>query len=354
MKNSKQPGYIIAIGASAGGMEEINLFFDHTPFDGVSYVIVQHLSPDFKSRMVELLTRHSKLKVKEAENEMVVNSNVVYLIPNDKFMTISDGKLHLTPKDKEQGPHLTIDTFFKSLAINSGRKAIAIVLSGLGSDGSEGVKAIKQEGGMVIARNPETSEFSSMPSNAIATGAVDFILEPSLMPDAIEDYVREDGKLLENENDEKNVVAIINLIKEKSPLDFSEYKQSTIFRRIKRRAGYNNFTSLKKYIEFLKTSTEEVEALSKDFLISVTSFYRNKEAFDFIEKDILPGILKNLHPGEELKMWVAACATGEEAYSLAILVAEQLTGHLKDTQVKIFATDIDSVALVHAGKGVYT
>ena len=242
----------IAIGASAGGMEEINSFFDCTPCDGVSYVIVQHLSPDFKSRMVELLAKHSKLLVKEAENGMAVNANKVYLIPNDKFMTIRDGKLYLTPKEKIQGPHLTINTFFNSLAADSGKNAIAVVLSGLGSDGSEGIKAIKKEGGMVIARNPETSEFSSMPSNAIATGAVDFILEPALMPDAIEDYVRQDGKLLDNANDEKNVNAIIDLIKEKSPLDFSEYKQSTIFRRIKRRAGYNNFTSLENYIQFLK------------------------------------------------------------------------------------------------------
>lgn len=268
-------------------------------------------------------------------------------------MTISDGKLHLTPKDKEQGPHLTINTFFNSLAANSGRKAIAVVLSGLGSDGSEGVKAIKREGGMVIARNPETSEFSNMPSNAIATGAVDFILEPALMPDAIESYVKEDGKLLDNESDEKNIASIINLIKETSPLDFSDYKQSTISRRIKRRAAYNNFTNLEAYLEFLKTSTEELETLSKDFLISVTSFFRDKEAFNILEKEIIPSILKNLHPGEELKMWVAACATGEEAYSLGILVAEQLNSHLNETVVKIFATDIDSVALVHAAKGIF-
>jgi two-component system CheB/CheR fusion protein len=303
--------------------------------------------------MVELLAKHSKLVVKEAENGTSVEANQVYLIPHDQFMTIRDGKLYLTPKEKKQGPHLTINTFFNSLAVDSGKKAIAVVLSGLGSDGSEGVKAIKKAGGMVIARNPETSEFSSMPANAIATGEVDFILEPSLMPALIENYVMEEGKLVETRNDEKNVTTIINLIKEKSPLDFSEYKSSTIFRRIKRRAGYNNFISLENYIEFLKTSPEELEALSKDFLISVTSFFRNKEAFDVIEKDILPDILKNLEPGEELKMWVAACATGEEAYSIAILVAEQLTGHLKDTKVKIFASDIDSVALLHAGKGVY-
>jgi two-component system, chemotaxis family, CheB/CheR fusion protein len=145
MQNSK-PGYIIAIGASAGGMEEINSFFDHTPCDGVSYIIVQHLSPDFKSRMVELLSKHSKLIVKEGENGMEVKENQVYLIPNDKFMTISNNKLYLTPKNKIQGPHLTINTFFNSLAVNSGKSAIGVVLSGLGSDGSEGIKAIKRDG----------------------------------------------------------------------------------------------------------------------------------------------------------------------------------------------------------------
>ncbi len=142
------PHHIIAIGASAGGMEEINLFFDHTPLDGVSYVIVQHLSPDFKSRMVELLSRHSKLKVTEAENGKVIQSNEVYLIPNDKFMTIRDSKLFLTEKEKVKGPHLTINTFFNSLAADMGKKAIGIILSGLGSDGTEGIKAIKNAGGI--------------------------------------------------------------------------------------------------------------------------------------------------------------------------------------------------------------
>src|SRR5665213_131356 len=223
------PHHIIAIGASAGGMEEINSFFDHTPLDGVSYIIVQHLSPDFKSRMVELLAKHSKLVVEQAEDEMTVQGNQVYLIPSDKFMTIQGNKLHLTDKEKIKGPHLTINTFFNSLAIDYGKKAIGIVLSGLGSDGTEGIKAIKKAGGMVMARNPETSQFGSMPSNAIATGLVDFVLEPDLMPGAIEEFVKNDGRLtIDHEDDDKTLAAIIDLIKEKSPLDFSDYKQPTI------------------------------------------------------------------------------------------------------------------------------
>lgn len=348
------PNYIIAIGASAGGMEEIISFFDHTPVDGVAYVIVQHLSPDFKSRMVDLLARHSKLLVKEATEAMEIECNEVYLIPNDKYMTTQNNRFHLTDKLLVKGPHLTVNEFFTSLATNSGKKAIGVILSGLGQDGTEGVKAIKKAGGMVIARNPETAEFSSMPSHAIATGLVDFVLEPAAMPATIEDYVQQEEQTLYNtKEDDKNMAIILDLIKAKSPHDFSEYKQTTILRRIKRRAANNNFTNLAAYIEFLKTKPDEIEALTQDFLISVTSFFRDKEAFDFLEKEILPAIVKKLVPDEEIKVWVTGCATGEEAYSLAILLAEQLTGNLKTRIVKIFATDLDNTALTFAGKGVY-
>ncbi|MBC7745694.1 MAG: PAS domain-containing protein [Flavobacterium sp.] len=349
------PHHIIAIGASAGGFEEINSFFDHTPIDGVSYIIVQHLSSDFKSRMVELLAKHSKLKVEEAENGMKVQCNQVYLIPSDKFMTIQDHKLYLSAKEKIKSPHLTIDTFFNSLAKDCGKKAIGIILSGFGSDGSKGIEAIKTAGGMIIARNPETTEFDSMPSTAIATGFVDLVLEPIAMPGAIEAYVKNAESSAVNEEDDKKTIAIImELIKEKSPLDFSDYKLPTILRRTKRRASLGNYTTLSSYLDFLKVTPEEVDALAKEFLISVTSFFRDREAYGFIRKKILPDILEKLVPGEELKVWVAGCATGEEAYSIAIMIAEQLKGKLADTVVKIFATDLDSAALIHAGKGIYS
>jgi two-component system CheB/CheR fusion protein len=348
------PDYIIAIGASAGGMEEINSFFDHTPLDGVSYIIIQHLSSDFKSRMVELLAKHSKLLVKEAVDDMMVRCNEVYLIPHNKYMTIQNGKLYLDNKDKSYTAHLTINRFFTSLAADCGEKAIGIIFSGLGSDGTEGITAIKNAGGMVMARNPENSEFGSMPSHAIATGLVDFILEPELMPNAIEDYIQYGSDLSsDHKDDQRDLAGIIDFIKEKSPLDFTDYKQTTILRRTKRRAASNNFKTLGNYLDFLKSAPEEVEALTRDFLISVTSFFRDKEAFDIIQKNILPEILERLTPGEELKMWVAGCASGEEVYSLAILISEQLTGRFHDTIVKIFATDIDGAALARAGKGVY-
>lgn len=349
-----RPDYIIAIGASAGGMEEINVFFDHTPLDSVAYVIIQHLSADFKSRMVELLSRHSKLLVMQAEDGLAVQSNSVYLIPNDQYMMIKDDRLWFTPKESIRAPHLTIDTFLQSLAINSGNHAIAVILSGLGTDGTEGAKAIKDAGGMVMVRNPQHTKFASMPFNAIATGEVDFILEPEQMPGAIQDYItRANKQIADIMEDEQYVSPIVEIIKEQLPLDFTEYKQTTILRRIKRRASYCNFSSLKGYFEFLSTSPEEVEFLAKDFLISVTAFFRDNGAFESIANIVLPAILKNHPPEQELKMWVAGCATGEEAYSIAILLHEQMADLHLNTTVKIFATDIDAEALAIAGKGVY-
>jgi two-component system CheB/CheR fusion protein len=356
--STTKPRNIIAIGASAGGMEEIHHFFDNTPLDGVAYVIIQHLSPDFNSRMAELLNKHSVLKVKVAEEDMKVEKNVVYLIPSKKIMTIENCRLKLTEKEKNLAPPFTINIFFNSFAKDQGKKAIGVVLSGMGSDGTEGVKAIKKAGGMVIARDPETTDFPSMPSNAIATGVVDFILEPELMPQTILDYTNNAGYLeaqvFETKDDEKNMLDIIQLLNDQLPLDFSDYKPATILRRIKRKATQNHFEKLEDYFAYLKATPGEVAALAQDFLISVSSFFRDTGAFEAIEKNIIPEILKQTKAGDEIKMWVPGCATGEEAYSLAILLCEQLNDEFKDTTVKIFATDVDSLALAHAGKGVYS
>ena len=225
----------------------------------------------------------------------------------------------------------------------------------MGLDGTEGIIAIKEAGGMIIARNPETTEFSSMPAHAIATDMVDLVLEPAFMPNAIEFYVDHNQAVLdENKNEEKIMFQIITFINEKLPFDFSDYKLTTLLRRTKRRAASLNIFALEKYFEILIITPEEVQALANDFLISVTSFFRDKEAYKVIEEKVFPELLKNLIPHEEIKIWVAGCATGEEAYSLAILLKEQLKGRFKDTIVKIFATDIDATALIQAGKGVYS
>ena len=352
--NSIEPHHIVAIGASAGGLDELIAFFENTPLDGVAYIVVQHLSADYESRLAEVLSWYSKLTMVQAEEGMEIESNFVYVIPGDKFMTINQGHLHLSNKTNERGPHLTINTFLSSLAADYGPKAIAVILSGLGSDGSDGVKVIKKAGGMVIARNPETTEFNNMPSSAVATGMVDFIVEPQAMPGIIQDYVQREIDLLATSiSDGENMAGLIKLISQQLPLDFSDYKQSTILRRIKRRAAYNNFEQLENYLEFAKGSPDEIEALAKDFLISVTAFFRDTEAFDALEKRVLPSILESLSTGQEIRIWVTGCATGEEAYSVAILVRELLGEKIQDHEVKIFATDIDNAALAHAGKGVY-
>ena len=358
MSSSNKNQHIIAIGASAGGMEEIHSFFDHTPLDKVSYVIVQHLSPDFKSRMAELLAKHSKLKICDVEHNMKVETNQVYMIPNKKFMTIKDGILLLTDKEEVKSPHMTINTFFVSLAADQGEKAIGIILSGTGTDGGDGIEAIKRAGGMVLVQDPTTAKFDGMPVYAVSTGCVDAVLPTELMPKAIENYVKnlpwkpaiDPGS---DESEESSLPAILDLIKEQSPHDFSDYKRPTIQRRVKRRMAYNNLNRADRYLAFLKNNPTELESLAKDMLISVTAFFRDAEAFEVIERECIPVMVDSILKEGVLKMWVAGCATGEEAYSLAILVKEYMNKTDKQVDVKIFATDIDKDALDRASRGIY-
>ncbi|MDB5246680.1 MAG: chemotaxis protein CheR [Segetibacter sp.] len=346
--------YIIAIGASAGGMDQINKFFDYTPLDGVSYIVIQHLSADYKSMMPSLLHKHSKLTIEEATNNMTVEVNKVYLIPSKNVMTISDGKLLLT--DKVKGVNFTINTFFKSLAEERGNKAVGVILSGTGADGTDGMRAIKEAGGLLLASDPGSTEFNQMPLSIIETGLVDHVVTPQEMPKVIEVYVEremaEKDSKSDEEEDEQVMRAITDLIKNKLPEDFSGYKKNTILRRIKRRASLKNTTSLESYLHLLKQDTDELQNLVKDFLIGVTSFFRDKEAFEIIEATILPQLIQ-AKQSEDIKIWIAGCASGEEAYSFAILVREQLDAVQKNNPVKIFATDIDDEALQLAGKGFY-
>ena len=350
--------YIIAIGASAGGLEAISAFFDYTPLDAVSYILIQHLSADFKSQMAQILTRHSKMEIVDVTKDMDVESNKVYLIPSSKFMTIKNGRLILSDKKDQQRPHLTIDHFFISLAEERGDKAIGIILSGTGYDGSKGIEAINKAGGIVLVQEPETATFKEMPLTAIATGFADRIVSPQAMPQVIEDYVNKNGILEvstgKNEDmSEAELNSIIGLIKGSLPLDFTDYKRPTILRRIKRRMVQENIAEVTDYYAFLKSNPKEIELLANDFLIGVTSFFRDPEAFKVIENTVVPGIIKHKLKDDTLKIWVAGCATGEEAYSIAILIKEYLVENDKSLEVKIFATDINKMALDTASKGIY-
>jgi len=349
--------YVIAIGASAGGLEAISAFFDYTPLDSVSYILIQHLSADFKSQMVQILAQHSKLQVVEAIENVDIKSNTVYLIPSTKFMIVKNGRLILSDKKDQPRPHMTIDYFFSSLAKERGNKAIGIILSGTGDDGSKGIVAIKKNGGIVLIQDPATANFKGMPEAGIATGSADRILSPEAMPQIIEDYVR-DGmlELLTDQPSaqisEAELAQILTLIKGNLPLDFTDYKRATIIRRIKRRMVALNFSKVEKYYQYLNGNAAEITLLANDFLISVTSFFRDPEAFKIIEEKVIPEIIKK-NQTEVLKIWVAGCATGEEAYSLAILIKEYLNKHPKNIEIKIFASDISKAALDTASKGIY-
>jgi two-component system CheB/CheR fusion protein len=349
--------YIIAIGASAGGLEAIAAFFDYTPLDAVSYILIQHLAPGFKSQMAQILAPHSKLQIVDVTDDIDIEANKIYLIPSSKFMTIEDGRLILSDKKDKQRPHMTIDHFFMSLARERGNKAIGIILSGTGNDGAKGCEAIKSAGGLVIVQDPATANFTEMPLASIATG-VDIVISPEAMPQLIEDYVK-DGifdMLLDDKSEnitEDKLLAILNLIKGNLPVDFTDYKRPTILRRIKRRMLQYNFSRVDKYYQFLLNNPVEIEQLATDFLIGVTSFFRDVDAYAIIQKTVIPDLV-NEAKNNVLKIWVAGCATGEEAYSLAILVKEYLLKVNSMLEVKIFATDINRAALDIASKGVYS
>ncbi len=354
---NKDP-YIIAIGASAGGMEAIHLLFDHTPEDGAAYVIIQHLSADHKSFMAELLAKHSKLEISVVEDGMFIETNQVYIMPGGTNMTILNRRLYLT-ESKPKQPNSAIDLFLDSLAQDQGLKSIAVILSGTGSDGTKGIGAIKKNGGYVIVQSPESAKFDGMPNSAIESGNADAILPPQLIPEEIVHYLKRD--VLEHnfaaeisENDEAELLIILDLIQEYTPLDFTDYKRPTIIRRIANRMSRNRANTLGEYITYLKSNPKEIETLAKEFLISVTQFFRDPPAFDVLKEKVIPEIIQNKLQVDTLKVWVVGCATGEEAYSIAILIMEELTNLRKSLEVKIFASDIDKTALQHASRGVYS
>jgi two-component system CheB/CheR fusion protein len=357
--NEPVPGnehFIVCIGASAGGLEAIHEFFDNMPSNGnLSFVIIQHLSPDYKSLLVELVSKHTNMKVREAQHNTEVEPNAVYVIPNDKLLTISGGHLQLRDKNFEKAPNTAIDTFLHSLAEDQGARSIAIILSGTGTDGSRGIQTIQKKGGMVLIQDPVSARFDGMPNSAIATGHADYILSPELMPEEIFNYIKERPVRFpaDGQPDEAQLPDVLKLIDKHCHYDFYNYKTPTILRRIGRRMnqlGYNNF---KQYIEFLYQSGEECRILGKEFLIGVTKFFRDKAAFDLLRYEVIPEMIRAKQDREVLKIWVTACSTGEEAYSIAMLVDDLLQDMGRDMEVKIFATDIDVDALEHASKGIY-
>jgi len=347
--------YYVAIGASAGGLESLENFFKNVNNDsGLVYVVIQHLSPDYKSMMKELLARYTDMDIHVAEDGMITKKNNVYLIPPRKNLSIYNGELFLESQKKNNGINLPINIFFRSLAKDKGEKSIGIILSGTGSDGTLGIKAIKEAGGLIIVEDQSSAKFDGMPRSSINTGIVDHILIPDEMPNKIEQYIRypNDSKTLSLDS-EKHITylnKIFMIIRNYKNIDFSKYKESTMYRRINRRMIITKNNSIADYVDYLRSNNEEKEILFKELLIGVTTFYRNYEAFQALKDEVFP---KLNYRKNEIRIWSAGCSTGEEAYSLVMHLNEYIEENNFDVDIKCFATDIDEEALEIASIGFY-
>lgn len=354
-----QPAYVVGIGASAGGLEALRSFFSAMPPDsGMVFVVIQHLAPNHKSLMAELLARSTDMPVARAAEGVRPLANHVYLIPPGFNLTLKDGGLHL-----ERGPgggtlNLPIDIFFRSLAKEHGDRAVAIVLSGTGSDGARGIRAVKEAGGMIMVQAEASAKFAGMPTSAIATGAADFILPVEEMPAQLVNFARhpyatrQAGELAQLPEFSGDLERICGRVKQATGIDFTQYKHATLARRIERRINIAQVQDIREYMQFLSRSTQEADALGKDLLIGVTKFFRDPESFEVLSKH-LDFLFAELPPGGCLRLWSAACSTGEEAYTLAMLCEEIRVKGYPRAEFKVFATDVDKTALEIAGAGIY-
>jgi two-component system, chemotaxis family, CheB/CheR fusion protein len=344
---------VVGIGASAGGLESLEQFFANLPPNpGMAFVVVQHLSPDFKSMMDELLARHSDMPVMLAEHDVEVQANHVYLLPPKKEMIIQNGRLLLSEKERIHGLTLPIDHFLRSLAQDVGPDAIAIILSGSGSDGSRGIRDIKRSGGRVYVENPASAKFDGMPLSALATGVVDEAASAKDLPRFLFDVETRE----QDQSDfsfETPLESVLRMLRDQLGLDFSMYKPTTVSRRILRRVELLGLPDVADYAAMLRNDPEELGLLYKDLLIGVTRFFRDPEAFAVLEEKVVPELLAKIPENEEIRVWIAGCATGEEAYSLAMILFEQLSAAGRQINVKILSTDVHSASLAQASTGIY-
>jgi len=358
-RDPSRPRFVVGIGASAGGLAAFLDFFRAMPADsGLAFVVVQHLSPNHESIMAELLAKSTTMKVVQVGDGMRVEPNHVYVIPPGRLMTIAAGVLHLNPPPERHRVWMPIDFFLRSLAEDEQEKAISIVLSGTAGDGAAGTKAVKGNGGMAMAQSPETAPFDSMPHMAIATGTVDFVLAVKEMPAAILKYVRNPHVAAEPEAAVATIPpdqlqAILALLRSRTGHDFRCYKHGTLLRRINRRMGLHQIETIGKYLKLLQSDSAEVRLLFKDLLISVTRFFRDPEAFHALDEKVIAPLVAAHETEAPIRVWAPGCATGEEPYSLAMLILERLSLAHKECAVQIFATDIDEDSLEIARGGLY-
>lgn len=357
------PGFrVVGIGASAGGLEALTQLFQSVPRDpGLAFILVQHLAPDHKSALVHLLTQQTSMQVAEAVEGVEVQSNCVYIIPPDRQLAIANGRLRLSAFAKSNGANMSIDFFFMSLAEDQGAAAIGVILSGAGGDGALGLKAIREAGGITFAQDEESAKFPSMPHSAVSTGSADIVLPPAgiakeLVRIAATMIMEKPAGKDREKTDEtvhNSMNQIFTLLVRQCGVDFTYYKQSTVVRRVERRMLLLRLHEISAYIDHLKQSPAEIDALYDDILINVTRFFRDKEVFEALATSVFPAILKDRDPGLPIRVWVPGCSTGEEVYSLAIGLLESMTAAKVVFPLQIFGSDIDESAIAQARIGIF-
>jgi len=353
---------IVGIGASAGGIQALQEFFRHvTEHSNMAYVVILHLSPDHDSQLASILAQEARIPVTVIKSKVPIKQNNIYVVPPDRHLRMEGDDIAVSPNVHVEERRAPVDIFFRSLADHHGPRAISVILSGTGANGSMGLKRIKERGGACFVQNPKEAEFNEMPRNAIATELVDEVLMVSEIPSRLVAYRNSTDKVMIVEDTEKRPESqnqalheIFTQLRIRTGHDFSNYKRATLLRRIERRIGVHNLPDLSSYLTFLLEHPEETHALLKDLLISVTNFFRDPKAFSYLEQEIIPSIFLGRTSADQVRIWVAGCATGEEAYSLAMLCAEQSLRSKESPKVQIFATDIDEAAIATAREGIYT
>lgn len=351
---------VVALGASAGGLDPLQEFFRHMPGGaGVAFMVIQHLSSQSKSMLGDLLQKYTPMQVATVEDAMKVEPNRVYLNPADKHVDIFNGAFHLTDPVKIPGTSFPIDHFFRSLADDLSEKAICVILSGTGTDGTLGLKAVKEAGGVAIVQEPQQAKFDGMPISAIATGLVDHVLPVEQMAQEIISYARQPYLKVQkkDEHEDKNFTSymqkILLLVRSVTGSDFTQYKQSTIHRRVKRRMALHKIEAIADYYRYLQENTSEVHQLFKDLLILVTCFFRDPNVFEVLAEKVIPDILTRNDASQQVRVWVPGCGTGEEAVSLAMLFVEGSERLNTQLNLQVFATDIDPEAVQRARAAEY-
>lgn len=351
--------FLVGIGSSAGGLEALSLLIAALPSNlGIAYVVIQHMSPTHRSMLVQLLGRETAMAVREIEDNLQPEPDIVYIAPATRNTIFQEGRFRLLESKRETLPKPSVNVFFTSLAAEKTEDAIGVILSGTGSDGTVGLREIKVNGGFTFAQEPGTAKYNGMPQSAIDSGCVDWILAPEKIALEITSIVRNRPSILtipDQEPPQSTATQLKKLlinVKQKTRIDFGGYKEGTLWRRIERRMAANHLLQFADYLQFTDKNPDELDRLSKDILISVTAFFRDPEAFAQL-KPVIHAIVKNKQLGDEIRIWVPACATGEEAYSIAIFLAEELASNLPLYKIQIFATDIDTNAMNLARKGYY-